>query len=274
MSNLTGQQIKDTYDGLLNLENSTAGITSTLQAIQDGLGNNTGARIATNFLTAPNVPNLNFNLVPDMTGIGVGLGQMATHPAGSQNRIAYNIFWDSGTFAYSAITYNLTTLSSTSDVVDVSFYSLQLVPGIGIAPKDLIMSGITLSSRAPATTGYTTTILPSTLSFSGTGGGWYVLVSYFQNAGSTPTARYAGPTIAQNQLNIIQLLATSLGIYQTPAGFTTAASAGYYRSGIPNGMILLDLLPQTSYNESDIITGQRVSSLNQPNIGFGLKVIK
>lgn len=44
MSNLTGQQIQNTYEGLLNLEDSTTGITSNLQAIQDGLGNNTGDR--------------------------------------------------------------------------------------------------------------------------------------------------------------------------------------------------------------------------------------
>ena len=55
MSTLTGQQINLTYPGLLNLETSTTGITSNPQQIQDGLGNNTGIKIATNYLTAPNV---------------------------------------------------------------------------------------------------------------------------------------------------------------------------------------------------------------------------
>jgi hypothetical protein len=55
MSNLTGQQINQTYPGLLNLETSTTGITENLQAIQDGLGNNTGLRIATNQLEVPNI---------------------------------------------------------------------------------------------------------------------------------------------------------------------------------------------------------------------------
>ena len=47
MSALTGNQIKDTYQGLLKLADSTTGITSSFQAVQDGLGNDTGLRIAT-----------------------------------------------------------------------------------------------------------------------------------------------------------------------------------------------------------------------------------
>jgi hypothetical protein len=94
MSNLTGQQIQNTYEGLLNLEDSTTGITSNLQAIQDGLGNNTGARIATNFFTAPNVVNLNMNLIPDYMGCGASAGVGTAHSANSQNRLQYNIFYD------------------------------------------------------------------------------------------------------------------------------------------------------------------------------------
>ena len=41
MSALTGNNVKDTYQGLLKLANSTTGITSVAQSIQDGLGNNT-----------------------------------------------------------------------------------------------------------------------------------------------------------------------------------------------------------------------------------------
>jgi hypothetical protein len=211
-----------------------------------------------------------------MIGTGVGAGQMGTNPANSQNRIAYNIFWDSGVYSYSALTYYLTTLSSTSDVVDLYFYTLQLVPGIGIAPKDLVMSAVTLNSVAPATTGYKTTILPSTLSFSGTGGGFYVVLSYIQNAGVTPTVRYAGPQLQQNQIPIIPLVGSSLGMYEAPAGLTNSAFVGYYR-GIPNGLIVLDnLTPQLSYTQSDIINNQTASSttVSRPNFGFGLKVIK
>ena len=48
MSTLTGQQINQTYKGLLKLDDSSTGITQNLQAIQDGLGNNTGLQIKQN----------------------------------------------------------------------------------------------------------------------------------------------------------------------------------------------------------------------------------
>ena len=47
MGTLSGQSISDTYDGLLKLEDSTTGITSTYQQIQDGLGNDTNTKIST-----------------------------------------------------------------------------------------------------------------------------------------------------------------------------------------------------------------------------------
>ena len=40
MSALTGNNVKDTYQGLLKLANSQTGVTGTLQYVQDGLGNN------------------------------------------------------------------------------------------------------------------------------------------------------------------------------------------------------------------------------------------
>ena len=48
MGTLSGQSISDTYDGLLKLADSTTGITSTYQQIQDGLGNDTNTKISTN----------------------------------------------------------------------------------------------------------------------------------------------------------------------------------------------------------------------------------
>jgi hypothetical protein len=274
MSNLTGQQIQNTYKGLLNLQDSTTGITSTLQAIQDGLGNNTGARIATNYFTARNVPNMDFNIVPDIVGTGFGLAQGSTNPATSENRIGYGIFYDSGVYSYSAMTYQLVTLSTTNDVVNFYFYSLQLVPDIGIAPKNLIMSGITLSSITPSVTGYTTTILPSPLSFSGTGGGYYVFMTYIQNSGTTPTVRYSNPVSPQSQIAQTPFINIPLGTYRAPSGLTQSEFCGYYR-GLVGGQYLLDnLTPQLTFSESDIINNQRVSTLTRPNIGFGLKVIK
>jgi hypothetical protein len=266
MSNLTGQQIRNTYDGLLNLQDSTTGITSTLQAIQDGLGNNTGARIATNFFTAPNVMSMNMNLIPDFMGTGVSTGAGTAMAANSQNRLQYNIFYDNGIASYSAITYNLGTLTSTSDVVNGYFYSLQLVPGIGVAPKDLIMSGITLQSAG--STGYKTTALPSTLSFSGTGGGFYVWAYYVSNGGVTPTVRYGSniATLINNSFQITQ----GFFLNATSNGHGVASRLGLTALGT---YIINNLSVQSSYSNSDIQTNFATTT-GTGQIGFGLSVIK
>jgi hypothetical protein len=270
MSTLTGQQINNTYDGLLKLSDSTTGITQSFQAIEDGLGNNTNSRISTQGITSPNISNVQTTLVPDYMGNGFILTAQAP-VANTQNRLLYNMFYDTGVHSYSAITYNLNTLSSTSDIVNFYFYSLQLVPGYGVAPGNLLMSGITLSSRAPSVTGITTTTLPSTLSFSGTGGGWYVYAYTISNAGVTPTVRYNQPNLLSNTNTGVPIL--PLGFYVGVAGqniLTTSRSVGF-PSGVP--AVINNLAVQPSYSVSDIQTNWTfVASV--PSIGFALNVIK
>lgn len=264
MSNLTGQQINQTYDGLLNLQDSTTGITSSYQQIQDGLGNNTNTRISTQGILSPNLPSLN-NLKPDFGGNGCQLGVGSANIALTQNRTLYTIFYDPGVYSYSAISYNLGTLTSTSDVVSAAIYSLQLVPGIGVAPKDLIMSGITLTSTG--STGIKTTSLPSTLSFSGTGGGYYVIAYYVSNGGSTPTVRYGSSVITTNN----QSYATSLGLYLNGAG--TGIVIGQKWGILSTFMNVLNLPFQSSYTPTDITTNYITTIITQPTWGFALNTI-
>ena len=47
MGNLTNKYIKDTYDGLIKLQDSTAGVQPTLQPLQDGLGNDLPIKVST-----------------------------------------------------------------------------------------------------------------------------------------------------------------------------------------------------------------------------------
>ena len=263
MSTLTGQQIKDTYDGLLNLQNSTTGITSSFQQIQDGLGNNTNTRISTSGIVSPNIVNMN-NLKPDYGGSGFIAGTGTANIALTQNKTLYSTFYDPGVNSYSAITYNVGTITSTSDVVTMAIYSLQLVPGIGIAPKDLVMSGVTMISNS---TGIKTTSLPSTLSFSGTGGGFYIVAFYVSNASVTPTVRYTnGSLITQNQS-----YATSLGLYLNAAG--TGSAIGQKYGTISQNMNVLNLPFQSSYSQSDITTNYTTSITTQPAWGIALNTI-
>jgi hypothetical protein len=263
MANLTNQRIKDTYYGLLNLQDSTTGITSTFQQIQDGLGNDTNTRISTQGILSPNIVNMN-NLKPDYGGMGFTAGVGAANIALTQNRTLYATFYDPGVNSYSAITYNVGTITSTSDVVSAAIYTLQLVPGIGIAPKDLIMSGITMISNS---TGIKTTSLPSTLSFSGTGGGFYIVAYYVSNGGSTPTVRYTtGNLTTQNQS-----YATSLGLYLNAAGTGSVIGQKYGTIGI--NINVLNLPFQTSYTPAEITTNYTTTITTQPMWGVGLNTI-
>jgi hypothetical protein len=47
MGNLTNQYVSQSFQGLLKLDNSTTGVTSTLQYVQDGLGNNIPMQVST-----------------------------------------------------------------------------------------------------------------------------------------------------------------------------------------------------------------------------------
>ena len=47
MGNLTNKYIKDTYDGLIKLQDSTAGVQPELQPLQDGLGNDLPIKVST-----------------------------------------------------------------------------------------------------------------------------------------------------------------------------------------------------------------------------------
>lgn len=263
MSSLSGQTIQSTYPGLLKLETSTTGITSSFQQIQDGLGNDTNTRISTSGIISPNIVGMN-NLKSDFGGIGFAAGAGTANQANSQNRTLYSIFYDTGVDSYSAMTYQCGTVTSTSDVVSAAIYSLQLVPGIGIAPKDLIMSGITMISNS---TGIKTTSLPSTLSFSGTGGGYYVIAYYCSNGGVTPTVRYT----AGNFINHNQSYATSLGLYLNAAGTGTAIGQKYGTIGNMNNVLNLPF--QESYSQSDITTNYVTTITTQPPWGMALNTI-
>ena len=264
MATLTGQQINQTYDGLLKLEDSTTGITSTYQQIQDGLGNNTNSRISTQGILSPNLPSLNI-LKPDYAGVGFTAGVGTSNTALTQNKVLYFPFYDPGVYAFSAISYNLGTITTTSDVVTMAFYTMGQVPIIGLSPKDLIMSGITLESAT--STGIKTTNLPSTLSFSGTGGGFYIAAFYVSNSGVTTTARYGAANLVANN----QSFATTLGFYLNAAG--TGTNIGQrFPTAVGNTMSVLNLPFQSSYSTADITTNVS-STLSNTIWGFGLKTI-
>lgn len=261
MANLSGQTIQSTYPGILNLNTATTGITSTPQAITDGYGNDTGIKIATNYIAAPNILNFQSQFIPDYGGVGFGTGS-ATNPALSQNRLLYNVFWDSGFNSYSALTYTLTTASTTSDVVTMSFYTAQYVDGYGIAPKDLIVSGISMTSTG--TLGLLNTTITPNLSFSGYGGGWFIYAFNVSNANVTPTVRYGVRTSTAGAYSNLD----TIGFTLNNAG--TALNLGG-RTASTQGPTTLNTV-RSNYTAANVAAD--FSATIPVNWGFGLKVAK
>jgi hypothetical protein len=263
MANLTGQAIQNTYPGLLNLATATTGITTTPQQIQDGLGNNTGTRIGTNFLTNPTVFGMT-DYKADYYGVGFSVGVTAP-VANTQNILIGNLFYDNGTYDYSAMTYNVASATSTSDVVTIAFYSTQYVDGVGVAPSVLIQSGITLSSAAPL--GVKVTSLPSALSFSGYGPGYYFMMMKISNGGVTPTVRYNG---SPQSLLSSGIPSAKLGFVINPAGTSSSLPS----KGVNTNNIAYSGLTnfQTSFSAADVRTFS--STVVAPQYGFVLNTIK
>jgi hypothetical protein len=231
MSALTGNQIKDTYQGLLKLEDSSTGITSSFQAVQDGLGNDTGLRIATGQLEAPNIAGF-IPLKSQYYGIGLNVNQVGNQlQNGTQNVILATAFQDKGEYSYSALTFNLGTASTTSDTIEAAIYTTQMINPFGLFPYEPIISGLTIPTTGSL--GLRTVVFPSNISMSGYGGGIYFLVYKISNGGVQPTVRFGASFtsasaggfygLCQNLQNNFQAAGarTNGGLFQVFSGQTT-----------------------------------------------------
>lgn len=221
MSTLTGQQINQTYDGLLKLADSTTGITSTYQAIQDGIGNDTGLRIKQNGLFGGGIISYLPLQQQQYTGVGYQLAVGTQYGAGTQNTIFATPFWDNGVYSYSAITTYTAQITTTNDTLEYAIYNAQIINPFGLFPYEPIVSGMTASTTS---TGAKTFVLPSTLSMSGTGAGIYFLVYKISNSGVQPTFRPGAAT------SVLQLFNTAPLAYGLVSGFTGNFGMSMFRS--------------------------------------------
>lgn len=260
MSSLSSQQINQSYQGLIKLADSTTGITSNLQTLQDGLGNDLPISLKEGYFYTPNQYTF-----PSYKGKYYGPGFNATASAGvagTQNTVLIYPFLDPGLYSYSAITYNLSVQTSTSDVVNIAFYDMDVYEDGGLYPKNVIMSGITLASTGG--TGIRTTTLPSTLSFSGTGGGIYFMCAVISNAGVTPTVRYT-----QGSASTILGL-NNYGNYMNTAGSAILGQQGNTSAAFLRQRLSISSLP-TTFTQANISTRQ---STSPQDIGFVLNTIR
>lgn len=212
MADLSAQQINLSYPGLLTLETATAGIQSTPQELQDGLGGNTGFQIGTNRLQGGNMMPWYKAAVGKY--YGNGFGSTAANPASNGNILIGGYFYDNGVSAYSAVTVNCTTLHA-SETCEVAFYDSQYIEGYGLQPYNKLAQ---LTITGTTTTGLKTMVLSSPLTFSGQGPGLVWQVSKYST--TTPTIRFGAAVFSAGNFR-------AFAINQTGFIFNTAGATAF-----------------------------------------------
>lgn len=266
MSTLTGNQIQNTYQGLLKLADSSTGITSNLQAVQDGLGNDTGMRITTNQLEVPNIMSF-VPLKARYYGSGYAPAAPQAFGAGTQNIILSTPFYDGGQYSYSAISINSVTATTSSDTLQFALYTSQMINPFGLYPHTPVISGLTADTT---TTGQKTFVFPSHISFSGYGAGVYWIVYKISNGGVTPTFR-SGQTFTTFPNNF------AVGIY----GVTEQIAANSYSQSIFRSNSTANLFQAFSgkttfdnpYSNTLNTTQSSTSNFTGPGLGFILHTV-
>lgn len=258
MPGLIGEEIRNTYSGLIKLDDSTGGITPTLQELTDGDGTPVGVRIAENKFDPINIPSYTA-LKGKYYGNGFSTGAASAFAANTQNIIIATMFYDLGRYSYSAMSVNVITATTSSDTCEGAFYTAQMTEN-GLMPHIPILSGITIPTTAPL--GVNTITFGSDLSFSGYGAGPYFFVYKVSNSGVTPTVRWG-----TGQQSITPQLAP-----QSIYGFTrTPGTIGYVNSTSANGSSFV-FSGQTTFDDpfaSTIYTTQtETPNINTPGPGF------
>lgn len=265
MSTLTNTQISNTYQGLLKLADSSTGITTSLQSVQDGLGNDTGLKIAENRLEGGNLFNI-YN--PGIAQYyGNGIASSAANPgANSQNIMNTFLFYDNGIHSYSAITVNCGVLEAGTSV-DIAFYNSQLLDTYGYVPYQQLSAEVNIDTTS---TGLKTVTFSSPLSFSGTGPGFYWSAIRYNTSG-TPVLRLTTPSLNTQGYNggIVQ---GTLGFVFNTAG--TATTTSFRTSaiiGATQGAIYNTASFPATWTSTELDT---LTSTTAVNFGFILHTIR
>jgi len=268
MADLSSLPINTSYPGVLNLETATTGITQSTQALQDGLGNDTGVQIAENRFEGANIFNVYRPAVAKYYGSGIGITAIPT--AGSQNVLSSTFFYDNGLHSYSAFTMNCLTLG-TGESVDVAFYNAQYDDTYGYIPYQKLSDTINISASS---TGFKTGTFSSPLSFSGTGPGFYFIVVKF-NAASTPVCRFGQSAIQPGFYFSNGILMWNNGFVLNNAGtqyITPFNSAATSYTNIASNIYSISSFP-TTWTASDSATLTTTSNVNYVP-GFILHTIR
>jgi hypothetical protein len=260
MSALTSQQINLSYQGLIKLEDSTTGITSTFQNLQDGLGGNTGLKISTNGIAGAN--SYNFYKPSEGQYYGTGFSSSAVSPANNGNYLIILPFWDNGVSSYSAFTVTCLTADPT-ETLEFSIYSARYVDFYGYVPYQKILGEITVTGTT--TTGLKEMVLGSNFSLSGTGPGVYFVIQRYNASTANPNLRFGVPVLGG--LQTILPLQFQTGFVYNIAG--TAAISPIINNGTSTVTTLISTnatFPST-WTSTELATITGTLSAN-PQAGF------
>jgi len=259
MSSLTSQQINLSYQGLIKLEDSTTGITSTFQNIQDGIGGNTNLKISTNGIAGAN--SYNFYKPTEGQYYGTGFSDSATPPSNNGNYLLVLPFWDNGISLYSAFTVNCTTADAT-ETFEFSIYNAQYLNTYGYVPYQKVLGELTVTGTT--TTGQKTMVLGSNFSLSGTGPGVYFVVQRYNSSTSNPNLRFGTPVLGGLQ-TILPLQFQTGFVFNTAGtgatspirniGTTTATMFSYTNATFPTTWTSTELNTLTASLSANILGG-------------------
>lgn len=265
MSDLSNLNINQSFQGILNLSDSTTGITTTPQQIQDGLGNDTGIKIGTDRLEGGNLFNIYTpSVIPQY--FGNGFTSSPATPGAVQNQIVANTFYDNGEYSYSAISVNCATLEAGTSV-DITFYNSQMLETYGYVPYQKLVAEVNIPTTS---TGIKTATFATPLSFSATGPGFYYY-SIRYNTASTPVLRLGGTgSMVATYYN--WLMISKFGIQYTPAGTNALAP---FRTNSTSGFVVGNVYNTASFPTTFTSTELNLLTATSPNnFGFLLHTIR
>jgi hypothetical protein len=262
MSTLSNQQINQSFQGLLKLADSSTGITQTLQSVQDGLGNDTGVRMGLNFFESPT--QLTYSPLGQST-CGIGINSTGAGTANTNvNKLYGHFFFAQKGETYTGLTVSVGTIAAGDDTLEFALYTVGRSDRYGITPKDLVMSGMTLSTSDLSTTGLKTMTLPTPLIFPESG--VYFLASLVQSTG-TPAVRLRG-VFSTTVLSVSSALLNSM--YGPVLDTTSVGYFNAFQGGLTSSTFILyggtDGPFSPSYDPETI--GGQASSFNANILGF------
>lgn len=260
MATLSGQTIANTYQGLLKLDDSSQGVTSTLQPLQDGLGNNVGGAEYNDelFKTTSNfyLPEARYKFQYYGTGLGNNVYEPVSDLYYIPDQYSTTALYDMGLWSYSAMTFwvNQTGTIGDPNIFQLALYDATLSPTLGIIPNNRLTPVITLD---PSTAvgfynipfGYDIKITT----------GFYFLVLSVYNGGVLPTFK---PRSQGN--NTFKSMSSSMLGYSQATGSTFtnvfASVTGSASSQNLSAQIYNNLGFPSQYTENDLINTRTVGN--------------